>query len=247
MKNLLLACVLITSLCACSPDEKCNTAAVTAHILFIGNSYTYVNDLPGMFTHLACSGGYKVVTGMSATGGWRLADHASSSQSLDSITQQKWDIVVLQEQSEIPAIDFDRTNMMYPAARALVAEIRGTGAQPLLFLTWGHRDGLPDSGMATYQAMQAQLDIGYQGIAQELGGTLVPVGDVWYQAQTMVPPIDLWQSDGSHPNAAGTYLAACVFYMTLFQHSPQGLAYRDGLSQATAQALQTIAEGSASK
>jgi hypothetical protein len=51
----------------------------------------------------------------------------------------------------------------------------------------------------------------------------------------------LWQSDGSHPNEAGTYLAACVFYATLFQQSPEGLSFRGSLAQDTAQTLQSLA------
>jgi hypothetical protein len=246
MKNFLLIGLIMTSLCAaCSATDQCSGAATSLHILFIGNSYTYVNDLPGVFTQLACSGGHKVVTGMAATGGWRLADHAASAQSLALISGTKWDWVVLQEQSEVPAIAADRDATMYPGAHSLVNAIRATGATPLLFLTWGHRDGLPGMGMNSYEEMQAQLDTGYQEIAQDLGVRVAPVGDAWRQAQGMPNPIDLWQSDGSHPDAAGTYLAACVFYQTLFEQSPQGLAYHATLTQDAAQALQTLAAGTA--
>src|SRR5664280_2803382 len=78
-------------------------------ILFIGNSYTYVNDLPRVFTDLARSGGHRVQTGMSAQGGWTLADHVASTSTLDLLRSSKWDFVVLQEQSEIPAMEQSRT------------------------------------------------------------------------------------------------------------------------------------------
>lgn len=72
-------------------------------VLFIGNSYTFVNDLPGTFAELAQSGGHTVQTGMLALGGWTLADHVNAHETLDTLKSAKWGFVVLQEQSEIPA------------------------------------------------------------------------------------------------------------------------------------------------
>ena len=245
MKYFMCFClVLMLATSGCAPEDKChsldNPGPVT-RILFIGNSYTYVNDLPGMFTKLACSGGHQVETGMAAEGGWTLAQHAASSQTLDKVQFQKWDFIVLQEQSEIPAVQASRIQTMYPAVRQLVQRIRTAGAQPLLFMTWGHKDGDADFGLATYFEMQAQLSDGYMGIAQELNVPVVPVGSAWLKGVTQANPPDLWQSDGSHPTEQGTYLAACVFYATIFHQSPQGLAYFAGLNQNIAQTLQSLA------
>ena len=245
MKTLLCAGLLIIlAASACAPEQNCygfqNSGQIT-HILFIGNSYTYVNDLPGTFAKLACSGGHQVQTGMAAQGGWTLAQHIDSDQTLNTLQQQKWDYVVLQEQSEIPAIQSDRGQTMYPAVRQLVARIRAAGAQPLLFITWGHKDGDPQFGLPTYYDMQVQLTAVYMGIAQELNVPTVPVGPVWLKAQAQPTRLDLWQSDGSHPTEQGTYLAACVFYAFIFHQSPQGLGYLAGLDQGSAQTLQTLA------
>ena len=120
-----------------------NTAPDTGsspRILFIGNSYTYVNDLPAMVAELAKAGGHPVETGMMAKGGWTLAAHAGSVETLDRLQSAKWAFVILQEQSQIPAIEQYRTQGMYPAARLLVSRIKATGATPIFFLTWAHRD-----------------------------------------------------------------------------------------------------------
>jgi hypothetical protein len=216
-------------------------AGTCARILFIGNSYTYTNDLPTVFTDLAMSGGHPVVTGMDAEGGWTLANHASSSTTLDALKSSQWEVVVLQEQSEIPASELDRTESMYPAARLLVRQIENLGATPLFFQTWAHQSGWPEAGLPDYQSMQTQIDQGYQGIAQELHVGIAPVGYAWSIAKEQDPDLDLWQDDGSHPDAQGTYLAACVFYATIFRQSPQGLTFLDQLPEATSQLLQTIA------
>jgi hypothetical protein len=95
--------------------------------------------------------------------------------------------------------------------------------------------------MYSYESMQEQIDQGYELIARELDVSLVPVGYAWQSARTQDPDLDLWQADGSHPSQEGTYLAACVFYATLFQESPVGLSYRADLSEDMATRLQTVA------
>src|SRR5256712_3057541 len=87
-------------------------ASGCTRVLFIGNSYTYVNDLPAMFAGLARSGGHRVETAMVAEGGATLAEHAASAATSAAITSKKWDVVVLQEQSEIPSVEQFRQSEM---------------------------------------------------------------------------------------------------------------------------------------
>jgi hypothetical protein len=247
--KVLLVSVLVFGLVGCGPQDRCNdpfSNAPTAQVLFVGNSYTYVNDLPGTFARLACSSGRKVHAGMSAQGGWRLVDHAGSEATLNMIAGQKWDVVVLQEQSEIPAVADLRLSFMNPGAHTLIAKIRAAGAQPVLFLTWAHRDGLlvtgrEGAGQLDFMGMQAQLTIGYTGVSMKENVPIVPVGKAWAAARAQKNPPDLWASDGSHPNLEGTYLAACVFYAFLFQQSPEGLEYWGGIAESDAHAMQTLA------
>jgi hypothetical protein len=244
MKRILIACCILLVTVGCSPKKNCDQtqeADECTRVLFIGNSYTFTNNLPGMFTKLAHAGGHLVETGMAAQGGWTLADHVNSTTTLNQITSSKWKYVVLQEQSEIPAIQHSRTAIMYPAARVLAGQIEGTSATPIFFLTWAHRNGWPDYGFLDYQTMQFQIDIGYLGIAQELSVPLAPVGYAWLLATGQNSQLDLWQADGSHPSEQGTYLAACVFYAVIFRQSPQGLSYQAGLSNETTTFMQQIA------
>ena len=68
-----------------------------------------------------------------------------------------------------------------------------------------------------------------------------PVGMAWQQSWHTDSLINLWDADNSHPNAAGTYLTACVFYGTIFRKSPVGIVYSPLSAQATNTHLQTIA------
>jgi hypothetical protein len=221
----------------CAPAD----AAACTRVLFVGNSYTYVNDLPSVFADLARSGGRAVETGMDAPGGVTLADHAASDATRDAIAAGPWDIVVLQEQSVLPAWAGAVAGSFEPAAHTLADAAVSAGARPLLFETWAHRDGWPDAGLADYASMQLSIEAAYRAVGRDLGIEVAPVGAAWAAARASHPEIDLWQPDGSHPAGAGTYLAACVLYASIFGTSPEGLAGSGGPPATTVRALQETA------
>jgi hypothetical protein len=210
-------------------------------VLFLGNSYTYVNDLPGTFAKLAQSGGHPIDSAMVANGGETLAQHAASAQSLDEIASTPWTYVVLQEQSQTPAASAGVAQSL-AAAKTLGAKARTVGARPLLFMTPAHRDGMPEAGLANYETMQRAIDNGYLSIARSLSDAVAPVGYVWFIVVRQHSEIDLWQDDGSHPSPAGTYLEACVFYDTIFRQPSAGLGFLGGLTADEARTLQTAAD-----
>lgn len=242
MWRLFVAAPLLLPLAGCDPPPGCSaTTSTCTRVLFIGNSYTYVNDLPSTFAALAAAGGHGVETAMLATGGATLAQHAADPATKTTLAAGRWNVVVLQDQSQIPAVEASRDTELYPASAQLVGIIRAEGAQPLFFITWGHRDGWPEAGLNGYAAMQGALDDGYRVAATAEHVGIAPVGDAWAAAMSGRATADLWQADGSHPTTAGTYLAACVFYAAIFHQSPEGVTYTDGLDDAVAHQLQRIA------
>ncbi len=217
-------------------------------VLFIGNSHTYVNDLPGLFSGLSEAGGRPVRTDASVFGGYSLEDHTETQATLDKIAQDSWSFVVLQEQSIIPTIHYWRDSSMYPAARLLDSLIALQGAKTAFYMTWGWKYGgshaygdswSPD--FHDYFEMQESLKVAYAGIADELSATLVPVGMAFAGARRADSLVDLWQADSCHATLEGTYLAACVFYAVLQRANPIGLRFYGGLDSATAQFCQEIA------
>jgi len=222
----------------CSSPQR---SAGCVRILFLGNSYTGVNDLPDMFADLAWSGRHRVETGVQAPGGWTLEDHARSAGTVPLLSSRPWDLVVLQEQSQVPSLEESRQAVMYPAARQLVGEIRAAGARPLLYVSWAREGGWPENGLPDYASMQAAIDAGYLGLAAEEHAAQAPVGFAWTALASIRPASDLWQADGSHPTQLGTYLAACVFYAAVFDQAPYGLDYRAGLAPDDAAAAQRVA------
>jgi hypothetical protein len=226
----------------------CINAQDTLRVLFVGNSYTYSNNLPELFTGLAASAGRPVLTAMNAPGGYTLEQHAGNPATIALINQGTWNYIMLQEQSQYPTIPYYRLNSFYPAARALDSLIVINGAQTVFFMTWGRKHGGQQmiNGYYSYPfvnffQMQDTLAAAYTEISQELEALLSPVGNAWAQAVILDSTIDLWQSDGSHPTLQGSYLAACTFYATSFNSNPMGLAYTGGLTLEQAAFLQYAA------
>jgi len=217
-------------------------------VLFIGNSHTYVNDLPGLFSGLSEAGDKLVRTDASTFGGYSLEDHTKTQATLDKISQDSWSYVVLQEQSVVPTIHYWRYYSMYPAARLLDSLIQLQGARTAFYMTWGWKNGgshaygdswSPD--FHDYFEMQESVRVAYEGVANELSSTLVPVGQAFVLARRTDSLVDLWQADSCHATLEGTYLGACVFYAVLHGASPVGLEFYGGLDSATARFCQEIA------
>ena len=222
--------------------------ADTTKVLFIGNSYTYVNDLPLMFKELSTSLGRTVYTEMSAPGGYSLEQHLTNPETMLKISKGNWSYVVLQEQSQMPTIEYYRYSSTYPSARKLDSIIKSYNSNTMFFMTWGRGYGgiqCIDTSCSppfmNFSHMQDTLSSSYNKIANELNDQVSPVGNVWRQSVNTDSSIILWDSDFSHPSLAGSYLTACVFYSKIFHSSSTGSNYYGGLLPGTALYLQTIA------
>jgi hypothetical protein len=239
--RLLAAALILAGTGAARADDS-------LRVLFIGNSHTYVNDLPGLFLGLSEAGGRPVRTDASTFGGYSLEDHTNTQATLDKIAQDSWDFVALQEQSVLPTIHYWRYNSMYPAARRLDSIVRLQGAQTVFYMTWGWKNGGRQSygdswspDFRDYFEMQESVRVAYQEIAAELSSGMSPVGMAFARARQIDSLVDLWQVDFCHATLKGTYLGACVFYAVLHGASPVGLQFYGGLSPEDARFCQDVA------
>jgi hypothetical protein len=183
-------------------------------ILFIGNSYTYFNNLPQLLSQLAASASpaKTIETQMIVRGGATLKMHWEEGSALKALQQGKWDYVVLQEQSTLPITD---PAAMHKYARLFDAEIKKVGARTIFHLTWA-RQHQPEN--------QEKLNEAYFTIARELQALVAPVGVAWQKAFKEDAKLVFHNEDKSHPNAAGSYMAAAVFYALIYGKSPEKLS-----------------------
>jgi hypothetical protein len=179
-------------------------------VLFIGNSFTARNDLPGLVARLAEAHGKSLRHRLISAGGASLRTHWNAGEARKVIQEGQWDCVVLQEQSTLPVKNAQR---MHENVRLFDEAIKAAGAKTVLYMTWA-RQNAPD-------AQQAIADA-YAGIGRELAATVAPVGLAWQRVLRRPDRPVLHDRDQSHPTLAGSYLAACVFLTVLFGESPVG-------------------------
>ena len=200
---------------------KNKTANSSLNVLFIGNSFTARNDLPGLVASLAEATGTRLDHRLISAGGASLRMHWNKGEAAGAIRAGRYDYVVLQEQSTLPVKNAAR---MHENVRLFDAAIKAAGAKTALYLTWARRHA---------PGTQKTITDAYQSIGRELGATVVPVGVAWQKFMAKHDKPVLHDKDDSHPTLAGSYLAACVFFATLFGKSPVGVG--DGVTGLTAQ------------
>src|ERR1700730_11128829 len=122
-----LALVLLMVLCPVQPQAAQKTNEL--HVLFIGNSFTYVNDLPKMVAELAKAGGQRPLHCERETpGGCSLEKHWKDGKALAKIQSRKWDFVVLQDHSQGA---LRKRDSMFDHGKKLDAEIKKQGSKTI--------------------------------------------------------------------------------------------------------------------
>jgi hypothetical protein len=183
-------------------------------ILFIGNSFTYSNDMPHILQGLAASRGRRLEIALHAPGGCTLEKHWQDGKATELVRGRKWDYVVLQENSTGP---LENVKSMKEYAGKFDELIKKQGARTALFMTWARQDKA---------ATQRRIAIAYEETAKQLGATLVPVGLAWQKARGGTKPFTLHAADKNHPNELGSYLTACTFFVALVDRKTEGLPGR---------------------
>ncbi|MCX6015312.1 MAG: pentapeptide repeat-containing protein [Chloroflexales bacterium] len=228
------------------------TPASIKRVLFIGNSYTAVNNLPTIFGSIIKNSGNPVPVITAVTpGGQTFKGHLTYAATQAAINAGNWDVVVLQDQSQEPAfaeIDAQsRTNMVQSAAE-LCRRIRlkSPNARIFFYETWARHpyywaNNQPHSEGANPTEMQARLRKWYGAVAQANHATVAVVGDAWEYHYSSLNPTRLHASDNSHPVYAGSYLAGLIFYGKIYGVTLPTITWNGSLSASVAQQMQTTA------
>jgi hypothetical protein len=197
-------------------------------ILFIGNSFTQRNDLPGLLAQMAAELDVRVKTELISVGGASLRTHWNAGQATSRIATGKYDYVVLQEQSTLPVKNAHR---MAENIRLFDDVIKQAGSKTVLYMTWARKHE---------PAAQQAIANAYSTVGKELGAIVVPVGLAWQRFLSQHDSPVLHDRDQSHPTPAGSYLAACVFLAVLLNLKPANIKNQTtGLPEQDAQLLRT--------
>jgi hypothetical protein len=212
----------------------------TIRVLFLGNSHTYVNQLPCLVQRLAASRAPEVrleVVAVASDGA--TLEHHWADPSIRGLVQSRsWKFLILQEQGRQPLDHPERTRA---AVRRFADAVRGTGARLVLYMPPVGRDRPSD--------LRRVAPV-YQRIAVETGSAIAPAALAWEAVGRVDSTIDLYDLDGIHANSTGSYLTACVLLAAITGRSPQGVApvvmrHPYGSPPATQSALDTLERATA--
>jgi hypothetical protein len=227
-----------------------NAQSQTQHVLFVGNSYTYYNNMPQIVANIALSLGDELIYDSSTPGGHTFQQHTNNTTTLNKIGQGGWDYVVLQEQSQLPSFPIAQVEaQMLPFATQLNNLILQSNpcAETLFYMTWGRKNG--DAGncpnwppVCTYVGMDDLLYERYMLMADLNDGIVSPVGALWRYIRDNHPGIDLYDADESHPSASGSFAAACAFYAVIYRKNPALSGYNFNLPADMAATIRNAAE-----
>ena len=204
--------VVLPATTACGQDTTApDLDDAESRILFIGNSLTYENDLPGAVATVAGAVGRDVSVASVAWPNYALEDHWYDGIA-DVIRTLTPDVVVMQQgPSSLPESQVHLATWADSLSR-VVKEIGGT---PAMMMVW------PPPGYS-FDAVRDS----YRGAAEKIDGVFIPAGEALRALSVRAPGTSPYGPDAFHPSDAGTVLAAYVVVGTLFDDPVAGLDAR---------------------
>lgn len=213
----LILCGSVLTTAACfelAPDKR-----PVVNILFIGNSYTFFNEMPKIFKHLVNANSdspVQVSYDMSAVGGADFKMHWERGEPLQKIqSRNDWHYVIFQNQSGW-AMEDQRTKDAYSYGGMFAKEVFNHGGVPVVMMTWPRQQGSLDyqrwPWYKNFEYSYNRLKYTSYKVAGHMNGLAVPIGDYWVLTLSKHPEISLYNPDGSHPSLQGSYLMALVLY-----------------------------------
>jgi hypothetical protein len=203
--------------------------ATPLRVLFVGNSLTATNDLPGRVAGLAAAAGKRLEYEEITFGGFSLEDHWNQGDARAAIATGGWDVVIMQQGPS--ALPESQVDLRLWAVR-FADEARAVGTRPALLTVWPENYRRP---------ALSDVIVSYRSAAEAAGAQLFPAGEAWHAAWDCNARLPLYGPDGFHPSALGTYAAALVVYGRLFKAPLLDASLRRGVKPKTARLLQAAA------
>lgn len=204
-----LALAALAFACAATTEP-----APPLRVLFVGNSLTAYNDLPGIVAAFGRARDVPLDVHSVVRGGASLVDHLAEGTASRLLTTERWDIVIFQHG---PSASEDGRIALRDGMAGFAPLVRASGGRPALYMVWpfASQPELFDRVRETYQLAASDVD-----------GLFLPAGEAWRAAWRENPDLELYLPDGLHPTPAGSYAAALVIYAGITGTSPLGLPGR---------------------
>lgn len=198
------------------------SAVAGERIMFVGNSLTGFNNLPGQFQARARELGRSPQVEEYLSFGKTLAYHFSRAEVVSALKTKKWDVVVLQEFSVGP---LERPREFEDSVSKFIELIHSSPVNEttkvVLFQNWPLKD------VDTIQALDGEY-----ARAAVFGATIAPIGHVWNEVRAR-GKANLYVDD-RHPSPSGSYLAVCVLLRSIYSVNVDPLSHLGSKSTTSA-------------
>ena len=214
------------------------------NILFIGNSYTFFNDMPLIFKALCKENGKECEISSLTKGGRRLVENKTKNDEFskkvrDTVLGKKYGAVILQDQSLIAVDDPDG---FFEGVKYHLETVQAE--RYILYATWGRKEGSDklDERSLTSAKMNSIISMRYSSVASKLGCEVSPVGDIFEAIKNRYPELELYNDDKSHPSYLGSCASALIHYKTVFGAMPESFKAFDTDSDIIAKIITLVAD-----
>lgn len=248
MKSLTIKSMMLSLALLSLPMHGMAAKADSLQVLWIGNSFSFTNDIPGMVKDIAASQHVSLAITQFLKPGERFSGHLKNKQLVNALEKGGWNYVILQGFSSTPAYSTESViRDIYPYAHTLdsLAKAHSPKVHVIYYMTWGHKYGnvrqtdypLDD----TYELMQERIKTTYLEMTHANNGWCAPVGMAWWRLRTEHPEYQLYVADCFHPSLLGSYLSANVIFTTIHQRKYQTDVTR-GIPTDQAETIQRVAQ-----
>jgi hypothetical protein len=241
IKNTILLLIIFLSIATIHCEAK--------KILLIGNSYT--SQCSRTITDLFKNESPDWELTFHTKGGKDLAYHLADPTTKPMILSQKWDLVMLQEQSQKSGLGGKFSQGFQDAVSSFSKIIRKNGSTPCLYLTWGRKAGDKKNPKIypNYQTMQKKISAAYFEAGKKNQVRILPVGLAYSNIKEEDQALfeSLYKKDGSHPSEIGAYVVSSVFWAGLTGKDPTTIKWRGGIEKPKAVRLRQAARAALEK
>ena len=223
-------------------------------ILFIGNSQTYYNNMPLIVEGLARADGMNYQVKSITGANYKLSQFATTGNAynteiVNTLTSDKWDFVILQEQRVSIMEDLESTKKAITTLKELIDK---SGAKTIIYAAQGDYNGrdFTINGTSIYydnNTLQYYMNKYNYSLGNFFNCPVAPAGLNYSRCINEYPEISLYNADMIHPSISGSYLSACTIYQAISEKSAYNNQFLPGSTYDTGNVLKSLNEENAVK